>query len=772
MATSRIIKAALAATTLRDAQKVQALIEAAVGGRYPRPLGDTWKNLGVFSWTGSVDLKVTEPVTNMQDAVIEKLAMLKFGSRDRVPYSTPRAAAEDLLRDIPYQAVGDMVTVAFHESDPPATSTKRLTAVFRDRGIGLLPSEMPSTIFGVGSSGKDDCAWLQGAFGMGGKSVYRYAQSVIVVSRKDPALLVDCQEDLISVAVVERAEHAKTDTLYYLVDRPWGGAGCIASPYSAPASDYPAFEPGTHLALVSMQVEGYHRQRLGDERTFDTVLDTRLFEPVTPVRFRNEIARERNTYLRGLERRLEANPREEWRYGEDVLPFNVEGVTYRLPVKFWVFSAPSEPGARRKFVAAEHALMFTSNGQSHKHWSPQDFRHKTELHKLGDRILVVVETDDLPIRVRTYLFSPDRSDSMFSDTEVQLENAVTGFLNAWEELREIQNDLIRDAIMGDGGGCSTALVAQRIARALSLRGFGGGGDGGAGAGPQPARPTRPPRELYADPTHLEGPTHALAKHGTTKFLIYSLNAVDGFDTRAELSASCSHPEIGEREITIGRLHNGLIRVSVAVPAGAELGEFELEFAVDEWLRSSGGTGPRMSWTTALEVVDELPSGRRGGAGGAGSGHGGAGEGRVPPVLWTKAELMSDWDARTVGEVMKCAASEIAAMRPEDYGALASLGSADIDTLFLNEDYGPLKDYRVVRLARVGEDAVRMSEERYATGAGVGLFLLEQERRRKITAGDSVDEDLMLRAASALARAVLSVLPDFDRLAQEAGLERG
>ncbi len=171
---------------------------------------------------------------------------------------------------------------------------------------------------------------------MGGKSVYRYAQSVIVVTRKDPALLAAGEPDRVCVAVVERTEHAKTDSLYYLVDRHWDGAGHTANPYSVPAAEYPEFEPGTHLALISLQVEGFHRQRLGDERSFDTVLDTRLFEPVTPVRFRNEIVRERNTYLRGLERRLDDNRRDEWRHGGDTLPFVVDGCTYRLPVKFWV----------------------------------------------------------------------------------------------------------------------------------------------------------------------------------------------------------------------------------------------------------------------------------------------------------------------------------------------------------------------------------------------------------------------------------------------------
>ncbi len=120
------------------------------------------------------------------------------------------------------------------------------------------------------------------------------------------------------------------------------------------------------------------------------------------------------------------------------------------------------------------------------------------------------------------------------------------------------------------------------------------------------------RSSTGAPTHLEGPSTVVAKTGTTKFLHYSVNAIDAFDRRASLTARCTHPAIGDRELAVGPLHNGLVRVSVAVPEDAELGAFRLEFVVDNWLRSTGGVGPRMTWETAVEVVDELPAPSRGG----------------------------------------------------------------------------------------------------------------------------------------------------------------
>jgi len=83
---------------------------------------------------------------------------------------------------------------------------------------------------------------------------------------------------------------------------------------------------------------------------------------------------------------------------------------------------PGDAGGRRSFVAHNHAVLFLSNGQTHHHWTPQQFKLKT---KLNDRILVVVDTDDLPIRVRTGLFTADRSELVRGDAALRLESRRT-----------------------------------------------------------------------------------------------------------------------------------------------------------------------------------------------------------------------------------------------------------------------------------------------------------------------------------------------------------
>lgn len=771
MATGRqIVEAAIAARSHDDAVAVNKLIASFFGDRYERPVDDVWHNGGLFSQPGEGDLKVIECVTNMQDAVIERYALGQYGGNGGVPFSTPHQAAESLVGNLPYQELAKAATVEFHQSDP-AEIRNRLTVTFRDEGCGMTPSDVTDAFMVFGSSRKNECKHLQGAFGMGGKSAFKFAKSVVLVSRRAPELLLAGEADVITVVVVEWMTSGKGTTAYYLVSEPWGRRGDQAAPLSIPASELPSFQPGTYLALVSFQVQGFQRQRLGDDRSFDTVLNTRLFRPVIPVRLANP-TRNRFEYLRGLEKRLADNPRADRPQGKDVLPFRLEGKTYHLPMSYWVFSRPREAGGRDKFVARNHAVAFTSNGQIHKHWTPLDFRSRTRLTKLTDRILVVVETDELPIEVRTSIFTPDRSNTVDSDVSLALEQAVAGFISDWPELQEINRDLIREALASGGPARSTKSIADKISRAMKVRGFGAAGAGGHGGGTRPPQVPgnrRVPIDLYPDPTHLEGPASLRLVQGKTRWATFILNAENGFDQRCNISVTCSHPEIRDREITIGELRNGYFRVSIAVPDTAQLGVYELNVVVDNWLRARGGAGAPLSWTTSVDVVDEATSTTTGGAG-TGTGNTGVGTGSSVALVWQTPEAMAEWTNSTVGEVMPVAASDLAEKYSE-YAELKNLGDTEIPTLFLNSTFRPLKDYYEARLKVTSEEAAGQSKDRFAAGAGVGLLLLDEYRQKLEKQGKELDPKMQAEVAACMARSVLSVLPDFDQISQEAGLDQ-
>ncbi|MFI7708776.1 hypothetical protein [Nonomuraea sp. NPDC049480] len=778
----QIVEAALRARTLTEAANVQEMIASRIGATHRRPVGDKQNNFGLMGSSGSYDLKLIENVTNMQDSVIERFSLLRHGSRENIRYEGPHEAARDLFGSASPRDLSKLVTVTFRESDPPTDKSKRLTAVFRDKGCGMEPSVIPYTIFGLGGSHKEDALFLQGAFGLGGTMTYRNAGAVVLVTRRDPALLdldSDDDADRIAVAVVQWQTNTKGQTAYYLVDRPWNAPGDIAEPWSCSSADYSDFEPGTHLALISYRVDGFHRRREGDEKSFDVVTNTRLFAPVLPVRFVNETSRaERATTLEGLSRRLERSDHE-FGSGEEILPFHHEGRTYHLPVRYVLFEKPRTAGGRDKFVAHDHSVLFTSNGQVHHHWTPREVRDQTGLNRLYDRILVIVETDELPIQLRTSLFTADRNELVRGDAALRLEDAVRGFIREWTSLREANNALIRDSLR-DRSSQPTAEIARRIGRALpfAVKGFASGpsqtgsgrgngnGSGRAGGGGGSHKPII----LRPDPTSITGPARVQAVTGQTKSITYTVDAEDSFfDGRGVLQITCDHAEIEPRAITVGKGRNGRVRVMIAVPETAELGTYELRVVLDNWMRVAGGLGPRMEHVTKLELVEEI--------GGKGAGNGkptkgangtsGPIEGGNVALKWTDHEKQETWERITVGAVEDIPA-QILAEQNEEYAELHKLGDVAIPTILLNQEYPPFKKYLASRNREL--TTVERPMEQYAVGVGVSLLLIHQELERMKANDTPLPNDSFIEEAHrAAASAVLAVMPAFDEIAKEAGL---
>lgn len=769
----KIVEAALAARTVDAAGDVQDLIAQAIGIRHQRPLGDKGNNQGILTGSGaSYDHKSLEVVTNMQDAVVELHALRKYGNRGAVPFVTPHEAASTLLTGLSTKERAALASVTIDKAATGAEK-KRITLVMRDLGCGITVTDVPRTIFQVGAGHKDGVDWQQGTYGLGGALTYLNAGSVVLVTRRHPDLLAPNEEDRITIAVVQRERVHTTANAYYLVTEPWDerdpSTWAKAVPFSIPAADYPQFEPGTHVALIAYDTEGLGR-RSGDERSFDTVLNTRLFRPVLPIRYRNNITRpDRDETLDGLERRLDDNPGEPGTEGVDTLPFNHNGTTYHLPIRFRLFSKRGEKGERRNFVAYGHALLLTSNGQVHSHWSPQDFKFNTKLNKLYDRILVIVESDTLPIEIRTELFTADRAQLVRSQVAMRLEKEIAAFLDDWPTLRDANNALIREAITGDNNDRPTIAIAEQIARAFKAKGFSLGAVGTGrtgGRNPRPPDPS-PPEDLYDDPTHFEGPESVEALAGKVKGVYFKLNGTDGFiSRRAQLLVTCDHPDIGDSEITIGELRAGRVRVSIAVPENADLGIYKLNVEIPMWAKTSGGLGPRFEWTTKIEVVDEPSTKRPGRKAGKNNGKSGPGDGGLVALIW-KSETddgVEDWTAATVGDIEMVRGKDLAEKRAE-YAELAKV-DAEIPTIVLNRTYSPLKAYVQARAAELTEEGKEQARDRYAVGVGVALLVLDQDARKAEKAGKPLDESAVAAGQRAAARAVLSVMPAYDRLAKE------
>jgi hypothetical protein len=251
-----------------------------------------------------------------------------------------------------------------------------------------------------------------------------------------------------------------------------------------------------------------------------------------------------------------------------------------------------------------------------------------------------------------------------------------------------------------------------------------------------------------------------------------VNAPDGFvPRRVTPKIRCSLIDLdATTDVTVGDLKKGRLRVAVAVPPDAEVTEGELELVLDGWLTTTGGLGPRLSRTIRLLVIDgttpTIPATDTIEAETTGDSR--AVSDSLVALLWTNNEVEEGWTGATVGAVEYIPASILAEANAE-YASFADI-DADIPVIKLNETYSPLRLYTSLRSRDVGDEGVARAKDRYALGVGVELVILEQHAIRLRNSGDAPSDEWLRASTMAAARGVLAVLPDFDVLVANAGLE--
>lgn len=770
-----IVRAALHAHTAAEAAQVNDMIQMHVGARHERFVGDTASNLGPLSTPGSYDHKALEPVTNMLDAILERLARERFGDDlSAVPYKTPAAAAKALLGNLTREEQAKLARVDIYESDPPTSHSKRVTLTYRDQGCGIANAYVGESIFRIGSRHKDANLWQQGAFGIGATTTYPNAQAVVLLTRRPSSLLESGEEDVITVAVAEWQQHQKGRGIYYLVTEATED-NLHAAPLTVPASEVPEFEPGTYLALVSYATDGFHYTSRNDRRSLEFIINTRLWRSPMPVTLMNHVAKGDHPKIhQGRGEQFDAAPRKDRREFHDVMPFRMNGQTHHLPIDVFYFEGghSGDVGSMRNFIAQGHSTLLLANGQAHKHWDRQELRNRADrLTKLYDRILVVAYLDEIPVDQRTsQLFSPDRVDLVSSPDAKRLQDSIAAMLNSWSELRKLNKELVRKAIQDRGSDRSTLEIAKKIQAQLAFRGGVSLTGSDKGDNPPPKRKWAD-ADLWPDPTTLEGSDKVRAIPGKTRFLHFQINARDEFFSsgRGSLELTCDHPRIGSSELVAGgELHGGMIRASLLVPDDVTIGDTATITArVRNWMKAAGGLGDDLEWTCQLEIVDGT---RKQAKSKSKTNKGGAGKGSQVAVLWRKNDDREGWTGGVPGEIEMVEASVLAAERDE-YKHLTTLGSEPVPTVVLNVDYSPLKRYEAERTKKHNKSTLDQARDRYGVGVGVGLLVLEERYRKLEKEGKKRPTDT-LAEGQAVARAALALMPDFDLLIQEAGLEIG
>ena len=432
-------------------------------------------------------------------------------------------------------------------------------------------------------------------------------------------------------------------------------------------------------------------------------------------------------------------------------------------MRFYLFATGKDAGTRRRFVARNHAVLLNSNGQVHAHWTPAEFRHRTRLNKLADRILVVLDTDPLPLSLRTSLFTADRTDLLRNPHAVRLEEELTAFLNDWDELEEANNEMIRDSIRRSNRGRSTADLSERIGRAAEARGWRTVSSSDGGRRRRPARPV----ELFDDPTTLEGRESVQLERGRTHGIHFSLNARDGFvPTRAQCGVTTDHLDIDPEDLTVGELRNGRLRVSMAIPADAELTTATVTLCLEKWLSLQGGLREALETETRIEIIDEddRPKPR------PPRSENGRQTTEPTPIatMWTTHEDESEWGANTPGEVEMVRASTFVELG-DDYKHFATIDGDGL-LIKLNEEFTPSRHIPQYEHDRSVTRGVARIKDRYALGLGVYMVVAQQQERRVRDTGHLPNESLLAASCRAAAQGVLAMLPEFDALIAATGLD--
>ena len=548
------------------------------------------------------------------------------------------------------------------------------------------------------------------------------------------------------MAVVRWAEFGKGLGAYYLTTTDWAdGGNPAAEPWSVPADDID-FPVGTRLILVEYQVKGLHRARSADPKAFQAVASTRLHEPVIAFRHTSYlVAKPEPRTVYGLAHQLEMDPPED--HGRDRMPFAVDGVTYQLPISWWVFPVEG-PGGRSSKVAEGHVVSFTSSGQVHHHWDKNQFRAKTGLNKVHEGAYVVVETDALPIKIRTRLFTPDRAAMLPNDHAIRLENSVAALLKDHEELKEINGQLQREAVESALGSRKTRAVAQRISQAFHAKGFSTGGGVGGGRQNPPNSGGKPKKQkLLKEPTLLTGPKTVTVRREDMRSITFWLDAKDSFLAKriGTFEVTCDHPDLDT--LPHSDLLNGRIRVNALIPETARLGEFTLTAAVPQWASGAGGLAGPLTHEVTLIVTDEprTPPRTPTNPGGAQA------SGAEVALLWRNNLAPNE-----AGHLEHLAANAVA--EDPEYKDLAKLGEQPIPTIMLNENYTELKKYREGMRRKKGDAAVEAAQGRYAAAVGVGLLVMDADKTL-----EGLSDEQRVAIGRVQVRTALSLLPDFDLL---------
>jgi hypothetical protein len=380
------------------------------------------------------------------------------------------------------------------------------SVMIRDRGIGLTPQLIPSTILSLSGTNKIDKPFLAGAYGQGGSTVLAFSpRGTLFVSRRQPALNEDGHADVVAItfARYEELDPAKNKNgrYSYLVTRNHD------VPY-VPQSILPKFDAGTSVLHFGLEIDRYSARMTQLTGSLWWLLQNALFDPVLPLwaeDARSEILggkdRERRT-IAGNYTRLTDDKRSRIEHSDtvDVHLEHPAGSTL-VKVNYWVVRSKEEGKSAQPidvYVDPYHPITYTYFGQTHGTDERRFTAERLQLPYLAKFLIIQVELDHLLPAARREVLSSTRDRMKRTTFFANIRERICAALSEDEQLVYL-NDLRKEELLSRHSEKDRERMRQRFAQLMEQLKPGvdatGSGSGKDEGGRQPSGPrSREPLE--------------------------------------------------------------------------------------------------------------------------------------------------------------------------------------------------------------------------------------------------------------------------------------
>lgn len=350
------------------------------------------------------------------------------------------------------------ITLAATGAKPPGKPCFSIA----DVGEGQTPEKFPDTLLSLDKSNKLRIPFVQGKFNMGGTGVLKFCgrhNLQLVVSRRNPKLLSkpfehpsDSQWGFTVVRREDPGDGRRSSVYTYLA--PLGVSESKALPGHGgvlrfSADKMPIFPDGTNpyaqeaewgtlIKLYEYDAVGFRSNIVFSTPSLLSRMDLLLPDVALPIRLhecRDYRGHEGSfqTTLTGLSVRLEDDRAENLEEGfPSSCPLSAAG--QEMTATIYAFKK-----GRAETYRKNEGIIFTLNGQTHGHLTPDFFRRKNVgLSYLADSILVVVDCSRFSGRAREDLFMNSRDRLSGGELRQELEDVLEDMLKQHQGLRALK----------------------------------------------------------------------------------------------------------------------------------------------------------------------------------------------------------------------------------------------------------------------------------------------------------------------------------------------